>query len=206
MILVKLILLVGFPGVLVLKNLHASAGDIRDMGSVPGLGRSSERRHDNPLQYSWLENPMDREESGGLHSIGSQRVRHKWSDLAHMHAILLVISRPDCLLFPFLTAREQSLSYFAYIFTHLWEHMTNKIIYLGSRMSGKLVIRNLEINWNVTYAKCLLKICVCYSQNFEECVVIAFYSSKSMPSLILWNNFFLNVYQSSTPQVNFPVT
>ena len=72
MILVRLILLVDFPGVLVVKNLPANAGDIRDKDSVPGLGRSSERGHDNPLQYSGLENPVDREEPGGLHSTGSQ--------------------------------------------------------------------------------------------------------------------------------------
>ena len=35
-------------------------GDIRDVGSIPGLGRSPEEGNDNPLQYSCLENPMDR--------------------------------------------------------------------------------------------------------------------------------------------------
>ena len=45
---------------LVVKNPPANAGDIRDMGSTPGLGRSSGGRHSNPLQYSCLENPMDR--------------------------------------------------------------------------------------------------------------------------------------------------
>ena len=42
------------------KNPPANAGDIRDVGSIPGLGRSSGGRHDNPLQYSCLENPMVR--------------------------------------------------------------------------------------------------------------------------------------------------
>ena len=46
--------------VLVVKNLPANAGDIRDMGSIPGLGRSPGGGHDNPLQYSSRENPMDR--------------------------------------------------------------------------------------------------------------------------------------------------
>ena len=46
--------------VLVVKNLSPSAGDIRDMGSVPGLGRYPGGGHSNPLQYSCLENPMDR--------------------------------------------------------------------------------------------------------------------------------------------------
>ena len=45
---------------LVVKNLPTNAGDIRDASSISGLGRSSGGWHDNPLQYSHLENPMDR--------------------------------------------------------------------------------------------------------------------------------------------------
>ena len=47
--------------VLVVKNQSANAGDIRDSGSVPGLGRSPGGGNGNPLQYSCLENDMDRE-------------------------------------------------------------------------------------------------------------------------------------------------
>ena len=43
----------------VVKNLPANAGDVRDAGSVPGLGRSHGRGHGNPFQYSSLENPTD---------------------------------------------------------------------------------------------------------------------------------------------------
>ena len=43
------------------KNLPTSAGDIRDVSSVPGLGRAPGGGHGNPLQYSCLENYMDRE-------------------------------------------------------------------------------------------------------------------------------------------------
>ena len=46
--------------VLVVKNPTANAGDIRDTGSIPGSGRSPGGGHGNPLQYSCLENPMDR--------------------------------------------------------------------------------------------------------------------------------------------------
>ena len=42
------------------KKLPANAGDLRDAGLTPGLGRSSEGGHGNPPQYSCLENPMDR--------------------------------------------------------------------------------------------------------------------------------------------------
>ena len=48
----------GFPGGSVVKNSPANAGD---KGSIPGLGRSPGETHSNPLQYSWLENFMDRE-------------------------------------------------------------------------------------------------------------------------------------------------
>ena len=46
--------------VLAVKNLPANARDIRDMGLIPGLGRSARREHGNPLQYSYLGNPKDR--------------------------------------------------------------------------------------------------------------------------------------------------
>ena len=54
---------------LVVKNLLANAGDIRDAGSIPGLGRSLR------VQYSCLGNPMA-EEPGGLQSVGLQTVEH----------------------------------------------------------------------------------------------------------------------------------
>ena len=43
----------------VIQNLPANAGHKRDAGSIPGLGKSPEGGHGNPLQYSCLENPMD---------------------------------------------------------------------------------------------------------------------------------------------------
>ena len=61
---------------LVLKNLPASAGDIRDMGSIPGSGRSPGGGHRQPTpvflpgEIPWTEEP------GRLQSIGLQRVRH----------------------------------------------------------------------------------------------------------------------------------
>ena len=42
------------------KNPPANAGDTKDMGLIPGLGRSSGGGNGNSHQYSWLENPMDR--------------------------------------------------------------------------------------------------------------------------------------------------
>ena len=45
---------------LVVKNPSANAGDVKDSGSIPGLGRSPRGGHGNPFQYSCLENLMDR--------------------------------------------------------------------------------------------------------------------------------------------------
>ena len=56
--------------VLVVKNPLANAGDIRDMGSTPGLRRFPGGGHGNPVQYSCLENPTD------TGAIGSQRFGH----------------------------------------------------------------------------------------------------------------------------------
>ena len=45
---------------LLVKNPPANAGDLRDQGSIPVSGRSPEEENGNPLQYSFLENPMDK--------------------------------------------------------------------------------------------------------------------------------------------------
>ena len=46
--------------VLVVKNMPAKVRDLRDVGLIPGSGRSPGGGHSHPLQYSCLENPMDR--------------------------------------------------------------------------------------------------------------------------------------------------
>ena len=66
---------------LAVKNPPANAGDIWDKGSIPGSGRSPGGGHGNPLQYSCWRIPWTKE-PGGLQSMGSQRVRYDWSDLA----------------------------------------------------------------------------------------------------------------------------
>ena len=50
----------GFPGGTVVKNLPTNAEDARDVGSISGLGRSLVAGNANPLQYSCLDNSMDR--------------------------------------------------------------------------------------------------------------------------------------------------
>ena len=60
---------------LVVKNTPANAGDIRNTGSISGSGRSSGRGRGNPLQYSCLENPMDR----GVWQAIDHRVVKSWT-------------------------------------------------------------------------------------------------------------------------------
>ena len=57
------ILMMGFPCDSVVKNLPANAGDVRDVGLIPGSGRSPGGGNSNLLQNSCLENPMDRGDS-----------------------------------------------------------------------------------------------------------------------------------------------
>ena len=66
------------------KDPPANAGDLRDVGSIPGPGKSPRGGHGNPLlawEIPWTEKP------GRLQSIGLQRVRR---NLAHMRAFILV--------------------------------------------------------------------------------------------------------------------
>ena len=68
---------------LVVKNQSVNAKDIRNLGLIHGLGRSSGRRHGNPLQYSCLENPH-----GQRNLVTVHRVTKSWTQLKRlsMHA------------------------------------------------------------------------------------------------------------------------
>ena len=61
------------------KNSPANAGDIRDQASIPGLERSPGEGHGNPLQYSCLENPMDREAGWAM----VHRIAKSWTQLKY---------------------------------------------------------------------------------------------------------------------------
>ena len=69
---------------LVVRSLPANAGDIRDVGLIPGSGRAPGGGHSNPLQYSCLENPTDR----GAWSAMVRSVAQSWTRLKplSMHA------------------------------------------------------------------------------------------------------------------------
>ena len=81
---------------LVLKNTPANAGDIRDVGSVPGLGRSPGAGHGKPLLCSWLENLMDRGAwQATVYRVVKSRTWLKWLSThvhRHIRAITLGVS------------------------------------------------------------------------------------------------------------------
>ena len=74
---------------LVVKNWPANAGGIRDAGLIPVLGRSPGGGHDNKLQYSCLESPMDR----GAWWATDHRVTKSWTQLKQLntHTVKSVI-------------------------------------------------------------------------------------------------------------------
>ena len=76
-------LYLGFPGG---SEDKASACNAGDLGSIPGLGRSPGEGNGNPLQYSCLENPMDR---GSWHATvhGVAKSRTRLSDFTHTYII-----------------------------------------------------------------------------------------------------------------------
>ena len=61
---------------LVVKSLPANAGDLKDMGSIPGCGIAPGGSHSNPLQCSCLENPMDRGSWGAVVHRITKRQTH----------------------------------------------------------------------------------------------------------------------------------
>ena len=62
------------------KNPPANAGDIKDVGAIPGSGRPPGGGHGNPFQYSCLENPVDR---GAWQAMG-HRVAKSWTRLKRL--------------------------------------------------------------------------------------------------------------------------
>ena len=73
--------------VLVVKNLHANAGDIRDAGSIPALERSPGRGHGNRCQHFFLENPMDRGAwRATVHGVAKSQIRLKQLS-THIHVL-----------------------------------------------------------------------------------------------------------------------
>ena len=81
------------------KNPPANAGDARDVGSIPGSGRSLTGGNGNPLQYPCLENPIDRgawraavygdTESDTTEQLSTEYTEHKIHHLNHLYVLSL---------------------------------------------------------------------------------------------------------------------
>ena len=86
----------GFPGGSVVKNLPDNAGDV---GFILGLGRSPGEGNGNPLQYSCLENPMDRGAYWAtVHRVTKGQTRLKQLSIPHTHTHTHI----SYLLYPFI--------------------------------------------------------------------------------------------------------
>ena len=73
--------------VLVVKNLPANAGDVRDVGLILDCGRSPGGGHGNPLQYSCLENPMN----GGAWKATVHGLTKSWTQLSDFPYLTLMV-------------------------------------------------------------------------------------------------------------------
>ena len=105
------------------KNPPANAGDTRDAGSIPGLGRSPGGRHRNPLQCSCLENPVDRRVwRATVHGVAKTQTR--LSDQIAQHIILPVRpARIDFSPFAFRSSGANAFALESSLSTHLcWIH------------------------------------------------------------------------------------
>ena len=81
--------ILGFPSGAVVKNLPTNAEDARDVGSIPGPGRSLRGGNSYPLHYSCLENPTDRGDCQA--TVNRVTKSQTWLNLAHMHAMLFYV-------------------------------------------------------------------------------------------------------------------
>ena len=83
--LVNSIKILGFPGSIVVKNLPANAGDARDSGLIPGLGKSPRGGNGNPLQYSSRDNPSRRTWWATIHGVAESDMIEQLSMHTYIH-------------------------------------------------------------------------------------------------------------------------
>ena len=107
--------------VLVVKNLPANAGDVRDKDSIPVWGRSPREGHGSPLQYSCLEHPMDKGAwHATVHRVAKSWTWLKWlnTTIPNSQSILLLSWKPQvcllCLWIYFCFIDKFSVSYFRF--------------------------------------------------------------------------------------------
>ena len=103
------------------KNSPANARDIRNAGSIPGLERSPGRGHGNPLQYSYLENLMDR----GTCWTTVLSVAKTWTRLKQLSMHLFSRTASSSLLFSNLRSHLTVIQRLIYIYIYFWQHRTS---------------------------------------------------------------------------------
>ena len=132
-----------FPGDELVKNLPASAGDARDTGSIPGSGGSPGGGNGNLVQYSCLENPMDRGAwQATVHGAAKSRTRlSTHAQCGNVNPNLLTYPSPPSLLL--------TLSYFIFFFLHfrLYFCSLNKFIHIISWLR----FQSLGADWYLQY-------------------------------------------------------
>ena len=124
------VLFLGFPEGLVSKESTCNA---EDLGLIPGSGRSPGERNGNPLQYSCLENPMDKG-AWRVTVLGSQRVKHSWVTNTHsipmcvcvyIHLIFFIYSAVsghlDCFCVSFIVSEPWGTCIFSNYRFHLFQ-------------------------------------------------------------------------------------
>ena len=133
---------------LVIKNLPASAEDVRSTGSIPVLGRSLGGGHSNPLQYSYLENPMDRGAWWAtIHRVAQSQI---WLKCLSTYAL--------CWYLPtWMVSSSNSCSHSFSLITSVFEHGFNYIFLMCSFLFSRLLAHTLVFLMKLSFF--LLSIC-----------------------------------------------
>ena len=113
----------------VVKNPPINAGDIRDAGSIPGLGRSPGGKHGNPLQYSCMENALDRGAWWAtVHRVAKSRTLLKWLSM-HTHEVghdfSHIISQLMCVY-----VHTYMYIFYVYMYTFMYTYMYIFYVYI----------------------------------------------------------------------------
>ena len=165
--------------VLVLKNPPASAGDIKDMGVILGLGRSLGGGHGNPLQYSCLENPMDRGAWWAtIHRVTKSQTQLKWLSTHACTRADVQIQRK--------TGKENKISGIHFSFCVYLSFGFILIVSMEGSTPG-LLVHSLQYG-TLPPSRCLLQLVTCLSTSSVLFVFCLFLIKLGSPLKKHWAN------------------